>query len=349
MKFVLGFLALTGVTGQCGAPVTCGASGNCVSCATCNSPSCFQSCCATPASPVPTPAPPVYHPTCTGYDCGRGWERTKYNGECPGGVCHKEMCCARLEDCSVKKCPAGWHNKPKPICEDGCQTEDCCDQERTCKEHTCAKGTRIHAAYPCPVQGCTDELCCDDHIVDVNCQDWFNHHKCKKHWASLAPNTRCRQDTCTHDECCQPEKPPDCSKVTCQSPMVHVKPNDRVCGKWSCSTEDCCHEPRPCDKVECPMFHKKVKTGTCDSGSWTGSSDQKDCHWKDCCQPEASCVDFECGSTSIKTNLGACQGACNFGQCCETTTTTTTTSAPPPPPPVCTTGCATAPTTCGCR
>lgn len=358
MKFLLGYVALTGVNGQCGAvPVTCGASG-CVSCATCTSPSCFQSCCSAPAPPVvpappppPPPAIPVYRPTCSGYDCGRGWQRTKYIGECPGGSCHREMCCARLEDCSRKNCPAGWHKKQNPSCEDGCQTEDCCEQERSCRDHSCARGTRIHAAYPCPVQGCTDELCCDDHIIDVNCQDWFNHHKCKKHWASLPVKTRCRHETCTHDECCQPEKPPDCSTVTCPSHMLHVKPNDRVCGRWSCATEDCCHELRSCDKVECPMFHKKVKTGSCEQkkeGSWISAFDQKDCHWKDCCQPEATCVDFDCGSTAIKTNGGVCRGDCDFGQCCEATTTTTT-CAPPPPPPVVVVQPTCIPNTCGCR
>jgi len=354
---------LLGVDAQCGAPVICGTTcgtAGCQSCATCTTPACYQTCCAKPAPPpppppppppVPTPAPRVLGPTCATFDCGYDWQRTAYNGECPGGTCHKEMCCARMEDCAHTSCPAGWHRKRNPVCKDRCRTEDCCDQEHTCQSHVCKAGTRIHAAYPCPPTGCTDALCCDD-VIDVNCRDWFNHQKCKKHWVPLPPNTRCRHESCTHDECCMPEKPADCSKVNCPGNMIHVNPKDRLCGQYQCGVEDCCHEPRPCEKVTCPMFHKKVKSGLCTQSD----SSHKDCHWKDCCEPEPSCVDFQCGPTAIKLHQGVCkQGPCSFAQCCETTTTTTTTTcttcAPQAPvqAPVCTAPACTTCNTCGCR
>lgn len=376
MKLVFGFLFFIGVDAQCGvaAPVTCGASGGCTSCASCTSPTCYQTCCSIPVAPIPKPEPEKKElpakdlsgvATCGSYTCPAGWQRTNYMGECPGGVCHTEMCCGEPLDCAHVKCPGGTHKKTYSGCQHHCDIGDCCEQEHTCANHTCLSGTRIHAAYPCPPSGCNDELCCDEHVIDVNCGDWVSHkNKCKKHHKALPPSTRCRHETCTHDECCKSEMPADCGRVNCPSNMIHVQPKDRLCGKYTCSIEDCCHEPRPCEKVRCPMFYRKAKQGFCHYDGAAecvlGYCDKRDCHYPDCCTPEPSCFDFECGATATKSHLGVCKGGvCNFAQCCTTITQTTTGTTcgqqpqpcmggacPPPPQPA---ACVAPPTTCGCR
>ena len=87
--------------------------------------------------------------------------------------CGPEVCCQ--QDCSSDnfnsdRCPTTKTYNPFNVCSGGeCLISECCDNKKTCRDHTCPSGKILKPDYTsiiCPAaEGgpeCTTQLCCND-------------------------------------------------------------------------------------------------------------------------------------------------------------------------------------------